>query len=98
MAQAVSRWLLTADARVRARVSICGICSGQNGTGTGFFSEFFGFPCQYHSTIAPYSSAPHEVCESSDQAAHYHTFGPKLGASSLARHLAGTEVRIIILL
>jgi hypothetical protein len=36
IAQAVSRWLLTAAARVRARVWSCGICGGQSGAGTGF--------------------------------------------------------------
>jgi hypothetical protein len=30
-------------------------------------------------------SPPHEVCDSSDQAAHYHYLGPKLGASFLTR-------------
>jgi hypothetical protein len=56
MAQAVSRWPLTAEARVRARVNPCGICGGQSGTGQ-VFSKYFGFPLQiYHSTIAPYSS------------------------------------------
>jgi hypothetical protein len=54
MAQAVSRWHLTAEARVRARVNPCGICGGQSGTGQ-VFSEYFGFPCKYHYTIAPYS-------------------------------------------
>jgi hypothetical protein len=44
MSQAVSRWPLTAEARVRAWFSPCWICGGQSGTGTGFFSEFFGFP------------------------------------------------------
>jgi hypothetical protein len=39
---------------------------------------------------------PHEVCDSSDQAAHYHTLGPKLGASALTRHFAGTEEKIIV--
>jgi hypothetical protein len=51
MAQAVSRWPLTAE----ARVDPCGICGGQSGTGQ-VFSEYFGFPCKYNSTIAPYSS------------------------------------------
>jgi hypothetical protein len=43
MAQAVSRRPLTAEARVRARVSICGIC-GQRGTGTGFSPNISVFP------------------------------------------------------
>jgi hypothetical protein len=51
MAQAVSRWPLTAEARVRARVNPCGICGGQSGTGPGFF-RVLRFPLQiYHSTI-----------------------------------------------
>jgi hypothetical protein len=36
MAQAVSRRPLTVEARVRSRVSQCGICGGQSGTVTGF--------------------------------------------------------------
>jgi hypothetical protein len=36
MAQAVSRRPLTAEARVRSRVSPCGVCGGQSGTGTVF--------------------------------------------------------------
>jgi hypothetical protein len=36
IAQAVSRWLPTAAAQVRARVWSCGICGGQSGTGAGF--------------------------------------------------------------
>jgi hypothetical protein len=36
IAQAVSRWLPTASARVRARVWSCGICGGQGGAGAGF--------------------------------------------------------------
>ena len=45
MAQAVSRRLLTVEARVRSGVSTCGIWGGQSGTGTGFPPpEYFGFP------------------------------------------------------
>jgi hypothetical protein len=36
IAQAVSRWLPTAAARVRARVWSCGICGGQSDAGAGF--------------------------------------------------------------
>jgi hypothetical protein len=49
MCQAVSRRPLTAE----ARVSPCGICGGQSGTGTGFSLIISGFPCQFHSTGAP---------------------------------------------
>jgi hypothetical protein len=35
VAQADSRWLPTAAARVRVRAA-CGICGGQSGTGAGF--------------------------------------------------------------
>jgi hypothetical protein len=37
IAQAVSRWLPIAAARVRARVWSSGICGGQSGVGGGFF-------------------------------------------------------------
>jgi hypothetical protein len=45
MAQAVSRRSPTAEARVRSRVSPCGICGGQSGTGTGFSSSTSVSPC-----------------------------------------------------
>jgi hypothetical protein len=49
MAQIVSRRPLTAGARVRARVNPCGICGGQNGTGTGFSQSFSVFSLSiYH--------------------------------------------------
>jgi hypothetical protein len=53
MPQVVSRWPLTAEARVRARVNPCGICGGKKWHWDRFFSEFFGFPLSiYHSTVA----------------------------------------------
>jgi hypothetical protein len=82
MAQAARLWPLTAEVLVRALASSCGICGRQSGTGTVFS------PACLYSTIAPYSSTTaHEVCDSSDQAAHYHTLGLKLGALSLTQHL-----------
>jgi hypothetical protein len=53
MAQTVSCWPPTAEARVRSRVSPCGICGGQSGTGTSFSPSSSVFPCQFHSTGAP---------------------------------------------
>jgi hypothetical protein len=53
MAQEVSRRPLTSEARVRSRVSQCGICGGQSGIGTGFRPSTSVFPCQFHSTGAP---------------------------------------------
>jgi hypothetical protein len=40
-------------------------------------------------------SRPHEVCDSADQAAHYHTLGPKLGTLSLTQPMAVTRERSI---
>jgi hypothetical protein len=45
MAQAVSRRLPTADARVRAQVTPCGICGGLSDSGAGFL-RVLRFPRQ----------------------------------------------------
>jgi hypothetical protein len=52
MAQKVSRWSLTAEARIQSQASLCEICGERSGSGTGF-SEFFAFPRPYHSTGRP---------------------------------------------
>ena len=50
------RLLLTAEAWVRFQANPCEICGGYSDTGTGFSQSTSFFPCQYHSTNAPYSS------------------------------------------
>jgi hypothetical protein len=47
------------------------------------FSPVNNIPPLLHIHLPP----PHEVCDSSDQAAHCHHLGPKLGASCLTRNL-----------
>jgi hypothetical protein len=65
-----------------------------------FFSDFFGFPLLL--VISPllhtHLSQPHKVCSRPDQAAHYHTLGPKLRASSLTWHLDDLEVKVVLFL
>ena len=51
--KANDRRLSTAEARVRSRVSLCGICGWPIGTGTSFSPNTSGFPCHFHSTGAP---------------------------------------------
>jgi hypothetical protein len=53
VAQAVSRWLPTAAARVRVRAA-CGVCGGQSGTGGGFL-RVLRFPLPIIPPISPLS-------------------------------------------
>ena len=54
LAQVVSCQPLTAEAWVHSQASLCGICGGQSGIGTGFSPNTVVFPCQYRSTSTPY--------------------------------------------
>jgi hypothetical protein len=53
VAQAVSRWLPTAAARVRVRAA-CGVCGGQSVIGAGFF-RVLRFPLPIIPPISPSS-------------------------------------------
>jgi hypothetical protein len=58
IAQAVSRWLPTAAARIRSRVWSSGICGGQSGAGAGFL-RVLRFPLPiFIPPIAPQSPSP----------------------------------------
>jgi hypothetical protein len=58
IAQAVSRWLPIAAARVRSRDWSSGICGGQSGAGTGFL-RLLRFPMPILiPPIAPQSPSP----------------------------------------
>jgi hypothetical protein len=52
---AVSHLPVTTETRVQSWRSAGRIFGGQSGTGTSFSLNASIFPCQYHSTIAPYS-------------------------------------------
>jgi hypothetical protein len=51
MAQVVSRRPLTAETRVRTRLSACRVRGGQCGTCTGFSLSSSVLACQYYSTV-----------------------------------------------
>jgi hypothetical protein len=59
IAQAVSRWHPTAEARVRARVWSSGICGGQTGAGAGFL-RVLRFPLQIFIPHQVLHNHPHQ--------------------------------------
>jgi hypothetical protein len=60
MAQAVSRWLPTTEARVRARLGHMGFVVDRVALGQ-VFSEYFGFPCQlsFRQILHPHNEPGH---------------------------------------
>jgi hypothetical protein len=74
---------------------LLGIRGKWSNTGGRFPPRLFGFPLLV--TIPPlfhtHLSPPLEVCDSPKQAAHYHIFRLKFGASSLIHHVSGYRVR-----
>jgi hypothetical protein len=73
------------------------IHGGHNCIGTVFFTDFFSFPLLIINLplLQTHLSPPDEVCDSPDQAAHYHTQGTKSGTLSLIRNLAGLGVKVL---
>ena len=55
MARANSHWTRIVKTRVRSQACAFGIYGVQTCNGTGFSPSTSLSPCQYHSTIAPYS-------------------------------------------
>jgi len=55
MAQGISCQNLTIEAQVQSQASLFEICGGQSGTRIGAPLSTLVFPCQYHSTNAPFS-------------------------------------------
>ena len=55
LGKAVSCRRLTAEDRVRFQVNLDGISGCKGDTETCFSPSTSVFPCQYHSTVAPYS-------------------------------------------
>jgi hypothetical protein len=58
VAQAVSHLPLTAEDRVRAWLSPCGISGERSGSWIRFFLSSSVFPCQYNFTLAPHTHIP----------------------------------------
>lgn len=60
--------------RVQYRVTSYQSCGGRSGPGAGFSTSFFGFPLLIitRPLIHPQLSPPFELCDSPDQAPHYH--------------------------
>jgi hypothetical protein len=73
-AQAVRHWLLTAYFWVQSWVTPCEFLGGQIGTGRGASMLLQLSTANHYSTISLHThlSPSSEICDVSDQAAHYH--------------------------
>ena len=90
MAKAVSLRPLTAETRVRSRVSRCDkVKLGQ------FFSEYFGFPLSVHSTNAAYPSQSTCCPYQKDELANAGNFPKKQCASGNREALDGKAVSLL---
>jgi hypothetical protein len=76
----LSQW---APGSIRVRFVVDKVVVGQVFLLSSLVSPANIIPPLLHIHLSP----PHEVCDSSDQAAHYYHLGPKLGASFLTQHI-----------
>jgi hypothetical protein len=79
--QRLSSLSVTVEARIRSRASLYWIFVGQSGNETGFSSHVSDFPCQCHSTNAPYTyftRLPSAVYNHSDRCHLHYVIGPNI--------------------
>lgn len=77
---------------VQSQVNLCEIHGEWNGTGTDLYTIFSTFHSEssfHHCSIPPCPG----MCDSPNQAAHYHTLGLHVFVSSLTRHFTAYRVR-----
>jgi hypothetical protein len=75
---AAVHWLLAVETGVQSQMTL-GKIHGTKWYRSRFISEFFSFPTSHHPSLLHTDlSPPREVCESPDQATHYHTLCPNL--------------------
>jgi hypothetical protein len=78
----------------RAWVALCEVLGDDGSCDGASISPIPRFLPYWSPFLHTHLSPPDRVWDSSKQAAHYHTLGCKLGASSLTRHLAGLGAEV----